>query len=89
MCDFDYDYIDHCQYPVPATNEPEGYADCGDPAIAMVWFFRPDGEAEDSEMPVCARHLKKLHENDGDFKDVALEVVPDTENKEEKWVPDA
>ena len=74
MRDFDYKYIDRCQYAVPAQTA-EGYGDCGNPAIANVWFFHPDGSVDGKKMPVCAEHLNKFLEKGGDWDDVAMDEV--------------
>lgn len=60
---FDYKILHSCQYPVPNTYGSAQEADCGEPAIAVVWWF------DDSGMRTCNTYVCKEH----------LDLIKDTE----------
>lgn len=53
---FDFEYLEtKCDYGVEAPWSPEGWADCGEPAIAKIWWGEPE-----EFMYVCERHFKEI-----------------------------
>lgn len=55
ITDFDYEYLGKCEYALFTGGSPEGYADCGDPAIARVWW-----DNYDSGLLVCPEHFELI-----------------------------
>ena len=51
---YDYKYLGKCEY------EGEDGLDCGDPAIAYVWFFDDETGKDAGGMTVCEDHLQKI-----------------------------
>ena len=49
----DYEYLPTCEYEIAGYPYP---ADCGEPAVARVWWKGEDVDA----MLVCQKHLKEI-----------------------------
>ena len=52
--EFDYEYLAKCEYGVYNPAKASGEDDCGEPAIAKVWW--EDGEP----IYVCKEHLEYM-----------------------------
>lgn len=54
LANFDYEYLGKCEYGV-FDNSPEGCTDCGDPAIAKVWW-----DEEKRGLLLCNEHFEEI-----------------------------
>jgi len=63
---WDYEILAYCQYEVGGDYGID--ADCGEAAIALVTWFREDGE-EDGTMYVCAEHLQQMRDSEKEEDD--------------------
>ena len=62
---FDYKILHSCQYPVPnAAYGPEMEVDCGEPAIAIVWWFEESGDVRGCDTYVCKKHLDVMKDTE-------------------------
>jgi hypothetical protein len=53
--DYDYEYLGKCEYGIPNFGTPESYSDCGEPAIAKIWW-----DNYDQAILVCQEHFDKI-----------------------------
>lgn len=63
FCDFEY--LEECEHGVPCPNTMLGHEDCGEPAMARVWWLGYDKDS----MLVCQEHFDAILEGEKKTKE--------------------